>query len=150
MGTDAVVDGTNPHGDTSVMLVVMRVKVDTPTLQDKADATSTEEWSLLLSNHTMTLNHSHKLDLSLSLLMHLQAPSVVTVKVSTIADHAVLVVLTTPYLLSDSVAKVDVTTSWSRTPGVPDGEPVVTSRWPVIWETTAVLPANLLTQLPNK
>merc|ERR1712110_709778 len=37
--TDAVVDGTNPHGDTSVMLVVMRVKVDTPTLQDKAVAT---------------------------------------------------------------------------------------------------------------
>merc|ERR1712002_1058308 len=82
--------------------------------------------------------------------MHLQAPSVVTDQVSTTADHAHPVVLTTPSLLSDSVAKVDVTTTWSRTPGVADGEPVVTSKWPVTWETTAVLPANLLSQWPPK
>merc|ERR1712168_1571109 len=54
--TDAVVDGPNPHGDTSVMLAVMRVKVDTHTLLDKDDATSTRERLLPLSNHTMTLN----------------------------------------------------------------------------------------------
>jgi len=82
--------------------------------------------------------------------MHLQALSVVTEAVSTTADHAHPVVLTTPSLLSDSVARVEETTTWSRTPGVPDGEPVVTSRWPVTCETTAVLPANLLTQLPDK
>merc|ERR1711872_486902 len=84
----------------------------------------------------------HELDPSLLPSMLEAASSVATDLVSTTADHALPAVSTTPSLLLDTEAREDKTTTWSRTRGQSDGEPVDTSRWPETEETTAESPPN--------
>jgi len=148
--------GTNGHGITSNLAVATKERIPTATLHDKDAADSTEDQLSQLALDSMTPNMEVRatwptpfplLDQFLLPSMPPHLPSVVTDLESTTAEAVLPTVSTTPSLLSDTEVKEVEITTWSRTRGEPDGEPVDTSRWPETSKTTAVLQANLPTHL---